>query len=297
MSVSKNRRPCDPVEVPYLRVANVQRGFLVLDQITSMPVERMALPELRLEEWDVLFTERGDRDKLGRGWVWEGQLDCCITQNHVFRARAYLRDSAHAKFISYWGNTFGKDYFERGGKQTTNLASINKTTLGMFPVPLPPLAEQREIIRIIEENLRQIDGLEGEIERGLRQSEMLRRAILTQAFSGKLVPQDPEDEPASVLLERIQAQRAAEQAKAKPTRPRRKKQEPKTMTDLLTTLKDHADWTDAATAFRECGITDGADTDQVERLYRELRELVVAGKVQVERREDEDWLRATATED
>lgn len=208
MSVSKSRKLVDPVEVAYLRVANVQRGRLVLDEIKTMLIEQASLKDLQLKKWDVLFNEGGDRDKLGRGWVWEDQVDPCITQNHVFRATTYLGDEFHAKFISYWGNVFGQDYFERVGKQTTNLASINKSVLKMFPVPVPPHDEQREVINRIEEIESQVTMLEKQIEDGLSRSEALRQSILKRAFEGKLVPQDPNDEPASVLLERIRQEQA-----------------------------------------------------------------------------------------
>jgi type I restriction enzyme S subunit len=86
MSVSQARTYVDPVEVPYLRVANVQRGVLKLNEMRTMLVERSRLGELKLRSDDILFNEGGDRDKLGRGWVWKGQIEPCITQNHVFRA-------------------------------------------------------------------------------------------------------------------------------------------------------------------------------------------------------------------
>ena len=86
MSVSKGRVLDDPVDVAYLRVANVQRGFLDLGEIKTMPVEKSMLSALSLRDGDILFNEGGDRDKLGRGWVWESQVSPCITQNHVFRA-------------------------------------------------------------------------------------------------------------------------------------------------------------------------------------------------------------------
>ena len=224
LSVSKDRKLADPIEVPYLRVANVQRGALVLDEIRTMLIEKNKLDGLRLEPGDVLFNEGGDRDKLGRGWIWEGQIEPCITQNHVFRATTYLSSLAHSKFISHWGNTFGRDYFEKGGKQTTNLASINKTVLSMFPIPIPALDEQEKIIEVIDDVISVIESLEEEVENGLAKSDALRQSVLKKAFSGQLVAQDPDDEPASVLIARIQAGKAKQE---KPTNPSKKKKQAK----------------------------------------------------------------------
>ncbi|MDM7856874.1 restriction endonuclease subunit S [Thiopseudomonas acetoxidans] len=187
MSVSKNRKLADPIEVNYLRVANVQRGYLDLSEIKSMNIEMVDLPRLQLEINDVLFNEGGDLDKLGRGWIWEGQVSQCITQNHVFRASPFVNEKYHAKFISYWGNSFGRDYFESGGKQTTNLASINKTVLSNFPIPLTSFTEQKEIVNQLEEKLSIIEQNEKEIERALAKAELLRQSILKKAFSGKLI--------------------------------------------------------------------------------------------------------------
>ncbi|GGD61682.1 hypothetical protein GCM10011357_16250 [Lacimicrobium alkaliphilum] len=206
MSVSKDRKLNDPVEVPYLRVANVQRGNLILDEIKTMCIEKDSLSDLTLEKWDILFNEGGDRDKLGRGWIWENQISHCITQNHVFRASPILKSEYHSKFISHWGNSFGKDYFEKGGKQTTNLASINKTVLSNFPVPLPSMEEQHQLIDMLDDMMSQIEAMETEFENGIQRAETLRQSILKKAFSGQLVPQDPNDEPASELLARIQAE-------------------------------------------------------------------------------------------
>ncbi len=195
MSVSKDRNLDDPIEVPYLRVANVQRGELVLDEIKTMLIEKRKLDELALEKWDVLFNEGGDRDKLGRGWVWEGQAELCITQNHVFRATTYLGGEFHSKFVSHWGNTFGRDYFEKGGKQTTNLASINKTVLSMFPVPLPSLGEQEIINGLLEDAMSVIDSFEQEIENGLAKSDVLRHSIKKKPSQANSSPRIPTTNP------------------------------------------------------------------------------------------------------
>ena len=197
------------VEVPYLRVANVQRGYLDLSVTKTIAVPPSTVDELRLIKGDILFNEGGDRDKLGRGWIWNDEIDDCIHQNHVFRVRLPT-DDILPELISWWGNSFGQDYFQRTGKQTTNLASINLSVLTGFPVPLPPLAEQSRIVAEVERRLSVIQQAEAAVEASLQRAERLRQSILKQAFSGQLVPQDPDDEPASALLERIRAQREAE---------------------------------------------------------------------------------------
>jgi type I restriction enzyme S subunit len=193
--------------VPYLRVANVQRGFLDLTEIKHIDATENEIEDLRLESGDILFNEGGDRDKLGRGWVWNGEINDCIHQNHVFRARP-VSQGIRPRYISWYGNTFGQRYFMDEGKQTTNLASINMTKLSALPVPLPPETEQRRIVDEIDRRFSSLDDMEIAIDHSLRRAERLRQSILKRAFEGKLVPQDPNDEPASVLLERIRAERA-----------------------------------------------------------------------------------------
>lgn len=178
---------------------------------------------------DVLFNEGGDRDKLGRGWVWEGQVAECIHQNHVFRARLVSNDIP-PKLVSWCGNSYGQLWFMRTGKQSTNLASINLTVLRSFPVPLAPAREQEAIVEAVEEQISIIDHLEADLEAKLKSAHALRQSILRHAFTGQLVPQDPNDEPAAELLKRISAEReelarkskAAKQTKAKPKTPRKR---------------------------------------------------------------------------
>lgn len=196
------------VEVPYLRVANVQRGYLDLRTVTTIRVPASTARKLRLEPDDILFNEGGDRDKLGRGWVWEGQVPNCIHQNHVFRARLRT-DEFDPKFVSMHGNTFGRTWFETMGKQTTNLASVSRTTLTAFPVPKIPIDEQRRLVAQVEAQTAQIDAFETIVEVATRRAAALRSTIISSAFSGRLVPQDPNDEPVSVLLDRIASKRGS----------------------------------------------------------------------------------------
>lgn len=213
----QRRREGDEVRpVPYLRVANVQRGYLDLSEVKEIEAPESKIRELLLRPGDVLFNEGGDRDKLGRGWVWQGEISECIHQNHVFRARLYTED-VHPKFLSWYGNSLAQRYFMEEGKQTTNLASINLTKLGALPVPLPPRAEQARIVAEVERRLSALDALEATVELDLRRADRLRQAVLKRAFEGKLVPQDPTDEPASALLERVRVSRNPKNT-AKPNR-------------------------------------------------------------------------------
>jgi type I restriction enzyme S subunit len=157
-----------------------------MDEIKFIEAPVAEIEALRLQVGDILFNEGGDRDKLGRGWIWENQLPECIHQNHVFRARPITADVS-GKLISWWGNTFGKDYFLREGKQTTNLASINMTKLSAFPVPVPPVAEQGRVVAEVERRLTLIAGIDAEVDANTKRAHALRQAVLAKAFGAEIV--------------------------------------------------------------------------------------------------------------
>lgn len=138
------------VEVPYLRVANVQRGFLDLTEVTTLRVPPKAVTDRALRPGDLLLNEGGDRDKLGRGWVWEGQIADCVHQNHVHRARIADPSRYLPKFVSMWANTFGPDWFYNNGGQTNGIASVSISKVRMFPVPDCPADEQQRITETAE---------------------------------------------------------------------------------------------------------------------------------------------------
>jgi type I restriction enzyme S subunit len=142
--------------MPYLRVANVQRGYLDLANIAAIRVSAEKAKHLELRPGDVLLNEGGDRDKLGRGWIWEGQIEGCIHQNHVFRARIY-DNILHPKLLAWHANSFGRQWFQDNGTQSVNLASISLSTIKSFPVPVPPLAEQRRIVAALDYHVSRLD--------------------------------------------------------------------------------------------------------------------------------------------
>jgi len=174
-------------EVPYLRVANVQRLRLDLSEVKTIPARENAIASYRLEPGDILLNEGGDRDKLGRGWIWQGQISECIHQNHVFRAR--IRDGkAIPKWIAYYANTDeARAYFLATGKQTTNLASISKKNLSALPVPLPPVSIQEAIVAEIDTQLSRLDETVGTLQVIQIKLKQARASILKAAVEGRLV--------------------------------------------------------------------------------------------------------------
>jgi type I restriction enzyme S subunit len=182
---TKKQSGADLLEVPYLRVANVQRGRLDLREVATIRVPAEVANRLTLVKGDVLMNEGGDRDKLGRGWVWQGQIPNCIHQNHVFRVR--IRDGIlDPRFLSWHGNTFGQAWFQREGKQTTNLASISLNRLRQLPVPVPPLNEQRVIVGEVDRRFSVTAAIRTEIGHARSKANRLKAAILEAAFTGGL---------------------------------------------------------------------------------------------------------------
>jgi type I restriction enzyme, S subunit len=182
-----SKRQSDPafVEVPYLRVANVQRGRLDLGKVTSIRVPAIKAKALRLLAGDVLMNEGGDRDKLARGWVWEGQVEDCIHQNHVFRARV-VDGAIEPKLLSWAANTIGGRWAERNGKQSVNLASISLTKIRQMPVPVPPKNVQPELVKQLEDQLQACDRLVSNLDEALARAATLRQSLLVTAFAGRL---------------------------------------------------------------------------------------------------------------
>lgn len=150
--IAKNNEKAliDPVELPYLRVANVQDGRLDLREIKMIAVESSRVSRYALEDGDVLMTEGGDFDKLGRGTVWRSQIVPCLHQNHVFVVRVNKKYLLPEFLAAYCAAEPGRRYFQACSKQTTNLASINSSQLKALSLRLPSLDEQRRIVHVLD---------------------------------------------------------------------------------------------------------------------------------------------------
>ncbi len=178
--IAKGKAVHEPsIELPYLRVANVQAGYLNLNEIKTIELPTRLVTRYQLKQGDVLLTEGGDFDKLGRGTVWNSQIECCLHQNHVFAVRPN-HNVLSSEFLSYLtGSEYGRRYFLSCAKQTTNLASINSSQLKAFPVLLPSIEEQKRIVAVLKQADTAIDLTEQLIAAKQQRKKGLMQRLLT----------------------------------------------------------------------------------------------------------------------
>jgi restriction endonuclease S subunit len=158
ITVDANRdHGSDSVTLPYLRVANVQDGHLDLGTITEIRVPRVVARSAMLRRGDVLMTEGGDLDKLGRGTVWNGEIKSCLHQNHVFAVRPYRGKLMPEYLALITQSSYARAYFESTGTKTTNLASTSSSKIRDFRIPFVDIDEQRRIADFLGAQTAQID--------------------------------------------------------------------------------------------------------------------------------------------
>lgn len=190
------------VQAPYLRVANVQDGFLDLENIATIDVEANQLERYKLQPGDVLMNEGGDYDKLGRGAVWHGEIDGCIHQNHVFAVRP--RAIEPEWITRFAASNSGKFYFMQMSKQSTNLASISSSNLMELPISVPPEKERTEILNWLSREISKLEKLQTRTTAAIDFLVERRSALISAAVTGKIDVRD--------LVQAPQEQQAMESA-------------------------------------------------------------------------------------
>jgi type I restriction enzyme S subunit len=182
--VTKGRHFADQptVDVPYMRVWNVQDGHLRLDDIKDITVFASDVQKYSLERGDLLLTEGGDPDQLGRGAIWYAQIPVCIHQNHIFRVRCDQKLVIPEFLSALIRSQKGKRYFLKMAKQTTGIASINMAQLRKCPVFLPPLHVQEQFAKLD----RQFEQTSGTLKKTLNTVDQLFRSLVQCAFRGDL---------------------------------------------------------------------------------------------------------------
>jgi len=170
---------------PYLRVANVQSDRLDLRNVKHFAVPEVEAKRSILMPGDVLMTEGGDIDKLGRGCLWSGEVASCLHQNHVFAVRCGAR-LIPGFLVALMGSTHGRSYFQTTAKQTTNLASTNSTTLKAFPLLLPEYQEQQQILSFIDGETGHLSRAITDTEREITLLREYRTRLISDVVTGKL---------------------------------------------------------------------------------------------------------------
>ncbi len=172
--------------VPYVTVVNVQDGFLNLSNIGSVQIKESELETGILEPDDILMTEGGDRDKLGRGAIWTGQINLCAYQNHIFRVR-FQSDEYRPKLFHYLIQSWqAKRYFFSHAKQTNNLCTINSRELKKYPLGIPSPDEQDKIIEILDHCVDTIEAITKKARCLMQLKESLLQNLLTGKIRAKL---------------------------------------------------------------------------------------------------------------
>ncbi|MBI4848739.1 MAG: restriction endonuclease subunit S [Nitrospirae bacterium] len=201
------------LQTPYLRVANVYQNRLELGEVFKIGVTEQEFERARLVKEDILFVEgNGSLDQIGRVALWDGSIARCVHQNHLIKFRSgkgvipiyvllqMMAPEGRAQLIEKATST--------AGLHTLSISKISDVTL-----PVPPLPEQKEIVRRVEALFALADQIEARYIKANAYVDKLTQSILAKAFRGELVPQDPNDEPASVLLEKIKAEREKNEKK------------------------------------------------------------------------------------
>ena len=178
--ITKGRKTTETglIEVPYMAVSNVKSGYIDWTTIKTILATKQEIEQYRLMPDDILMTEGGDPDKVGRGAIIKNPLENSIHQNHIFRVRLDKSELLPAYFAEYLQHQKAKRYFLGCAKQTTGIASINMRQLRALPVLIPPLSLQNQFAAFVAE----VDKSKVEVQKALDQTQLLFDSLMQQYF-------------------------------------------------------------------------------------------------------------------
>ena len=201
----------DDTGVPIIRMGNIVDGTLDYSELKFLPYDHPEFPDLLLKKGDLLFNRTNSAELVGKSAVYEGQHEPCSFASYLISVRCLTGCDPY--FLCHYINSaHGRRWVKSVVSQQVGQANVNGSKLKSLAFPLTSVAEQIQIVTEVAEKLSQIEAAANAIGHDLLRASRLRQSILKRAFEGKLVPQDPKDEPASVLLERLRASRAHDEA-------------------------------------------------------------------------------------
>ena len=178
--ITKGRKTAeaDLQEVPYMAVSNVKDGYIDWTTVKTILATRQEIEQYRLMPDDILMTEGGDTDKVGRGAIIKVPLKNSIHQNHIFRVRLDEQEILPSFFAEYLRHQKAKRYFLGCAKQTTGIASINMRQLRALPTLVPPLSLQKQFAAFVE----RVDQQKQTVQQGLEKLELMKKALMQEYF-------------------------------------------------------------------------------------------------------------------
>ncbi|NWF53854.1 MAG: restriction endonuclease subunit S, partial [Syntrophaceae bacterium] len=198
----------DSTGIPVIRMGNIFEGKIVFDNLKYFRKGWPQLNDFLLKDGDVLFNRTNSMELVGKTAVYKRNYPEAIFASYLIRVEVN-KDSYNPDLLSFFINSFyGRKYITSVVSQQVGQANVNGSKLSFMPIPLPSPVEQKKIVEEIEARLSMAECMEKNAEQTLKQSDKLRQSILKSAFEGNLVPQDPTDEPAEKLLERIRSESA-----------------------------------------------------------------------------------------
>jgi type I restriction enzyme S subunit len=174
------------IERPYLRVANVRDGSIDLDEVTSIMIPPEVAVRHELRAGDVLMTEgNGNPENLGRGAMWDGSIEGCLHQNHLFALRPDTRRLRPKYLVALLASSWGRSYFSATSHQV-GIATTNRSKVGGCIIPLPSVKEQDRILRDLDELVSRVEQIRGECQRQIDLLKEHREALITAALTGQV---------------------------------------------------------------------------------------------------------------
>lgn len=214
-----------------LRIPNISEGFIDSTDLKFAYFSDEEISSLKLEDNDLLtIRSNGSVSLVGKTALVRGTDTDKLFAGYLIRLRPF-KQHVNGKYFHYaFESQFVRNQIEFLAKSTSGVNNINSSELQSLIIPIPSLEEQNEIVNQLDNLLDTNQMVFEQLEVEIKKAYHLKSSILSKAFSGQLVPQDPNDEPASVLLERIKAEKEEELAKSKANKAPKKPTKRKTKT-------------------------------------------------------------------